>query len=112
MTRPNMIQSNFLKKAEEKARIRDITVNGYKATVVFSEYKAPDDMVEAFKQYDGSDGHFYYVTFYVWNRYTKSYYTRKNVSVSYEYSTTKEEGNALFTEIKKSKSININFSDY
>lgn len=110
MRRPNMIESIYLKKAEEKARIRDITVNGDKATIVFSEYKAPDDMVEAFKQYDGSDGHFYYVTFYVWHKHITSYYTKKNVSISYEYLTTKEEGNALFTEIKKSKPININFN--
>ena len=111
MTKVNMIQMVALKQAREKARIRDITVNGDKATAVFSEYTAPENLIEEYRQYDGSDGHYYFITFYIWHKQVKSYYTGKNISIDYNFSTTKEEGNALFTEIKQSKSININLND-
>lgn len=52
------LQRYFVNKATEKARIRNITVNGEKATVVFSEYQAPESDIDDFHREDNSDGHF------------------------------------------------------
>ena len=95
------IQRYYIGKADEKARIRNIIVNGYKATVMFSEYNAPDDMVGEFEK-EGETGHYFYVTFFIWNGLT-SYWTDKEISVRYTYLTTKEEGNRIYTEIKRTK---------
>lgn len=100
------IQRYFLNEATEKARLRDMTVNGKRATVVFLEYKAPEEMKEEFKKQDNSDGHFYYITFYIWNG-TRSYYTNKEISTDYTYITSKIEGNEIYKQLKATKTLTI-----
>ena len=51
---------------------------------------------------EGETGHYFYVTFFIWNGLT-SYWTDKEISVRYTYLTTKEEGNRIYTEIKRTK---------
>lgn len=102
------IQRYYIGKADEKARIRNITVNGYKATAMFSEYNAPDDMVAEFEK-EGETGHYFYVTFFIWNGLT-SYWTDKEISVRYTYLTTKEEGNRIYAEIKRTKKFELDLN--
>lgn len=102
----DIIETTFITRADEKARIRNALVNGKKATVVFSEYIAPDELKEEFKKYNGTDGHMYFITFYIWNG-AKSYYTNKDISTDYSYLTTKEEGNQIYKTLKNSKSLEI-----
>lgn len=107
MTRDmNQLQAYFLNKATEKARLRNVLVNGNKATVIFSEYKAPDSDVNEFREYDGSDGHYFYITFCVWSG-CKSYWTDKDISVAYKYITTKTEGNEIYKTIKATGKFEI-----
>lgn len=106
MKEMNQIQSYFAKYAIEKARIRNATVNGKRATVVFKEYEASEKDKEEFKKYDGSDGHYYYITMYIWNG-CKSYYTDKEISTEYTYITDKAEGNEIFKQLKATKTLNI-----
>lgn len=102
----NQVQAYFLKYAIEKARLRNVTVNGNRATVVFSEYEAPEEMKSEFKKYDGSDGHYYYITIYSWNG-VKSYYTGKEISTEHNYITSKTEGNEIYKQLKATKTLTI-----
>ena len=102
------IQRYFASKATEKARLRGVTVNGSPATVAFSEYQAPESDVEEFRKQDGSNGHFYYITFYIKTGNVKSYYTGKAVSVDYTYLATKAEGNAIYKELSNTKTFTFN----
>lgn len=99
-------QAYFLKQAVEKARLQNVTVNGNRATVVFSEYEAPEEMKSEFKKYDGSDGHYYYITMYIWNG-VKSYYTGKEISTAHTYITNKTEGNEIYKQLKATKTLTI-----
>lgn len=101
------LQRYFVNKATEKARIRNITVNGEKATVVFSEYQAPESDIDDFHREDNSDGHFFYITFYIWNNNVKSYWTDKPVSTEYIYLTDKVEGNKIYRQIKATKKFDL-----
>ena len=105
MKEMTQLQRYFLTKATEKARLRQVTVNGYPATVSFGEYEAPDELKEEFKKQDGSDGHYYYITFYIWTGRVKSYYTGKTISVDYTYITTKAEGNEIYKQLKATKTF-------
>lgn len=100
MKEASHIQKYFIRNAIEKARIRNIKVNGERATVVFSEYKAPESDVEEFRKVDGSDGHYFYITFYIWHKNVTSYWTDKPISTEYIYTTDKNEGNEIFKRIK------------
>lgn len=100
------LQRYFVNKATEKARIRNITVNGKPATVSFSEYEAPESDIEEFRKQDGTDGHFYYITFYIWHGHT-SYWTDKAVSIAHYYLTTKAEGNKIYKQIKATNTYNF-----
>lgn len=102
----SQIQRYFLTKATEKARVKNVTVNGKRATVVFLEYEAPDEMKEEFKKQDGSDGHYYYITIYIWNG-ARSYYTNKEISTDYTYITSKAEGNEIYKQLKATKTLTI-----
>lgn len=104
------IQREFLKNATEKARLRNVTVNGKCATVAFLEYNAPDELKEKFKEYDHSDGHFYYITWFVWNG-ARSYYTDEKISSDYSFLTSKEEGNEIYKQLKTAKTISIKVPD-
>lgn len=95
------LQRYFANKATEKARLRNITVNGERATVAFSEFKAPESDIEEFRKQDGTDGHFYYITLYIWHKNVKSYWTDKQISTEYIYMTSKEEGNEIYKQIKE-----------
>lgn len=106
MKEMNELQRYFARYATEKARIRNVTVNGKRATVVFKEYEAAEKDKEEFKKYDGSDGHYYYITMYIWNG-CKSYYTDKEISIEYTYITDKAEGNEIFKQLKATKTLNI-----
>lgn len=106
MKEMTQLQRYFLSKATEKARIRNVTVNGNRATVVFKEYEAPEELKEEFRKQDNSDGHYYYITMYIWNG-CKSYYTGKEISVDYTYITDKAEGNEIYKQIKANKTLNI-----
>lgn len=97
MRNMNQTERYFISKANEKARIH-CTVNGKKATVIFSEYVAIEN-IDEFKSVIGSEK-ICFVTFCVWNNQNKSYYTNKDVSVAYSYVTDKIEGNKIFTTIK------------
>ena len=101
------LQRYFINKATEKARIRNITINGEPATAVFSEYQAPESDIEEFRKHDGTDGHFYYITFFIWHKHIKSYWTGKNISVPHYYLTTKAEGNEIYKILKETKAYNI-----
>ena len=103
----SQVQAYYLKYAAEKARLRNVKVNGYPATVVFSEYKAPENLVAEFKAQDNSNGHFYYITTYVWKDKVKSYYTGKPISVCTPYLATKEEGNKIYNRLKETKELTI-----
>lgn len=94
------IQSYYAVRATEKARLKNVTVNGSKATIVFKEYQAPNDLKEEFRKLDNSDGHYYYITIYLWNG-CKSYYTGKEISADRTYITTKEEGNEIYKQLKE-----------
>lgn len=100
------LQRYFVNKATEKARLRNVTVNGNPATVAFSEYEAPEKDIEEFRKQDGTDGHFFYVTFYIWSG-NRSYWTDKPISVAYHYLTTKEEGNEIYKQLKATKTYNF-----
>ena len=106
MKEMNQIQGYYLRYATEKARLQNVTVNGNRATVVFSEYEAPEEMKAEFKKYDGSDGHYYYITMYIWNG-VKSYYTGKEISTAYPYITSKTEGNEIYKQLKATKTLTI-----
>lgn len=93
------LQKYFAYRATEKARIKNVQVNGNRATVVFSEYKAPESDVEEFRKQNGTDGHYYYIIMYIWNG-VKSYWNDKEISTEYVYMTTKEEGNEIYKQIK------------
>lgn len=107
MKEMTQLQRYFLNEATEKARIRNIKVNGYKATAVFKEYEAPEELKEEFQKQDNSDGHFYYITFYIWTGKVKSYWTNKDISIEYSFLTTKNEGNAIYKQIKANGEIAI-----
>lgn len=106
MNELTQIQRYFLKEATEKARLRNVTVNGKRATVVWLEYEAPDELKEEFKKQDNSDGHYYYITMYIWNG-CKSYYTDKEISTDYTYLTSKAEGNEIYKQLKATKTLSI-----
>ena len=93
------IQKYYVARANEKARLRNITVNGNRATVVFSEYVAPEELIDEFRKEDGTDGHFYYITFFIWNG-VRSYWTDKEISTKYTFLTNREEGNEIYKEIR------------
>ena len=105
------IRAYFCSKATEKARIRNIKVNGEKATAIFSEYNAPEEMKEEFRKQDNSDGHFFYISFCIWHKGVISYYTEKSISIKHNYSTTKEEGNAIYKQLKAHGEITIDFEN-
>lgn len=101
------IKSYYLNKATEKARIKNITINGQRATAVFLEYEAPAELIPEFEKQDGSDGHFFYIVFYMWAG-VKSYYTGKDIATAHNYITDKTEGNAIYKQIKATKQFDIN----
>jgi hypothetical protein len=101
------IQRYFVNKATEKARIKNVKINGERATVVFSEYQAPENDVEEFRKQDGTDGHFFYITFYIWHKHVKSYWTDKKISTAYYYMTDKTEGNEIYKTIKATNSYDF-----
>ncbi len=105
------IKAYFCKEAIEKARIKGIKVNGEKATAVFKEYNAPEELKEEFKKTDNSDGHFYYITFYVWHKNVISYYDGKSISTAHNVLTTKEEGNAIYKQLKANGEITVKFDE-
>lgn len=106
MTGMNTIEMYYAVCATEKARLRNVTVNGKRATVVFKEYEAPEEMKEEFKKLDNSDGHYFYITFYIYNG-ARSYYTNKEISTDHTFITTKEEGNNIYRQLKANKEINM-----
>lgn len=105
--RLTQIQRYAFGKATEKARIRNITVNGDKATVRFAEFTAPEKEVDEYRKQDGTDGHYFYVIFDIWHEQVKSYWTGKVRPVEYIYLIDKAEGNEIFKQISVSKSFEI-----
>lgn len=102
----SVIQQYYMNKAKEKARIKGVKVNGYPATVVFSEFEAPENMIADFQNQDGTDGHFYYIEMFICKGLT-SYYTGKEVLSSHRFMTDKEEGNEIYKQLKKTKSLSF-----
>lgn len=101
------LQRYFINKATEKARIQNVKVNGESATAVFSEYQAPEKDIEEFRKQDGTDGHFFYITFYIWHKNIKSYWTDKPISTAHHYMTTKSEGNEIYKILRAAKEYNF-----
>lgn len=100
------IQQYYMNKATEKARVKGVTVNGWPATVVFSEYEAPENLIADFQSQDGTDGHFYYIEMFIWQG-LKSYCTGKEISSGHRYMTDKEEGNKIYRQLLKTKSLSF-----
>lgn len=107
----DIIERTFITKAIEKARIKDIKINGRKATAVFSEYIAPDELKAEFEKYNGTDSHMYFITFYIWNG-ARSYYTGKEISTDRSYLTSKAEGNEIYRKLKSTNELEIDMSEW
>lgn len=93
-------------RAKERAKIKNVMVNGKIATVTFTEYQAPKSDVEEFRKYDGSDGHYYYLVVTTRTDYINTYYNSAE-TVSEIYLTDKQEGNEIYKQIKATGTLNI-----
>ena len=99
------LQRCFSKYAEFKAKIRNVMVNGKICNVTFTEYKAPENDVEEWRKYNGSDGHFYYII--ISTKIYEPYYGRE-MTRSTVYLTNREEGNEIYKQIKATNTLIIN----
>ena len=106
----NDIQKYFENKSKEKARLRNVLVNGNRATVIFLEHNVPESDIEELQKYDaGSDGHYYYIRFCIWNG-SRSYWNDKEISTAYNFLTTKAEGNQIYKQLKETGKYNVDLS--
>jgi hypothetical protein len=102
----NELQKYFFKKATLKTSLKNVKFNGEDAVVKFYEYIAPDDDIEEFRNYDGSDGHYYYVEFIT--KYNDNYW-KKRRNINNIFITTKENGNQIYKILKQTGEINYNY---
>lgn len=101
-------QRYYCRYGVEAHRIRHITVNGDRATASFCEYQAPPELVPEFQKTEGTDGHFWYITFFIWRKGATSYWTDKPVSTPYHYvASSKEEWDAILKQITETKKFEV-----